>query len=204
MNDKGLAYNDWRAAAEVLRTSDDVERFSELVHTHRVRVRDHDNWTLLHWTCRYGRVKCTEWLLQSGSDIEAQSNRGIAPLHTAASNGHVDCVALLLCYGAQVHPVDKYLFTPLSFAVKYGHQQTGRLLLDAGVRVVPACEMITSHSWVFDFLRGRQACAKAVIAFIISRKRGERDTARMTGKMIWNTRGAEEWENASSRAKRTK
>jgi len=202
--EEGLADNDWRAAEYVLRMADDVERLQKLVRTHHIHASDETGMTLLHWACLLGHVRCATWLLQSGADKDEQNNSGWTPLHPAAANGHAVCVALLLHHEAHVDPVSKAGWTPLAGAVSGGHQQTARLLLDAGASVELARERIKILPWVDDFLRGRKACEKAVIAFVGSSDRRYRDMTRLIGELMWNTRGAWEWEDASMWIKRSK
>ena len=199
--DEGLPGNDWRAAVEVLWVGDDVDKLTQLVRGHHV---DGPGLALLHWACYYGRVMCTEWLVQSGADKDARQILGVSPLHYATVRGHADCVALLLRHGAHVDTVTKKGWTPLSSAVERYRQQAGRLLIDAGANVKLAREKVEIPPWVDDFLRGREACEKAVIAFVGSSDRQHRDMARLVGELIWNTRGAEEWEDVPAQAKRAK
>jgi len=202
--EEGLADDDWEMAKRVLVHDDNVDRFAGIVHAHHVRFCDEYDCTLIHRACAYGRTRCTAWLLQSGADKDAQTSDGWTPLHNAAANGRAGCVAVLLRHGARVNPMGKDGWTPLADAVDQGHQQAARLLLDAGASVELARERIKILPWVDDFLRGRKACEKAVIAFVGSSDRQHRDMARLIGEMVWNTRGAEEWEDASMHAKRVK
>jgi len=210
MNDEGPVDNDWRTAERLLFCSDNVNDFAKLVRTHHIHAHGASGRTLLHWACRLGRMRCVAWLLQNGADAELRDTSNLTPLHLAAANCNAGCVALLLRHGAYVDPVSVSVgrWTPLSDAVDQGYEQTARLLLDAGASVELAREKTEEDleipPWVDDFLRARKACAKAVIAFVGSSDRQHRDVARLVGKMIWNTRGAADWEDASTRTKRSK
>jgi len=195
MVEEGLVDDDWLTAVDVLRVADDVERLEKLVRTHHIHARDEIDMMLLHWACRNGRVMCADWILQNGAEVDACSDHhGRMPIHFAAANGHAGCVVLLLRHGAHIDALCGNGYPPLADAVMRGHRQEGRILLDAGASVELARTKIGIGPWADDFLRGRQACAKAVIAFIGGSDRQHRDVVRLIGELIWNTRGAEEWE----------
>jgi len=195
MDNEGLVDDDWCAAMDLLHVADDVEMLKKLIRTQHIHASDmFGGRTLLHWACAFERVRSAGWMLESGANKEARSICGRTPLHLAASNGHAGCVSLLLRHVAHVDPVSEFGWTPLGSAMRYDHQQSGRLLLDAGANVELARGIVKIPPWVFDFLRARQACAKAVIAFVGGSDRQYRDMARLIGMLIWNTRGAEEWD----------
>jgi len=202
--EEGLADDDWEMAKRLLLHCDSVERFAGYVHAHHIRFRDEYSCMLIHRACAYGRTMCAAWLLQSGADKDAQTNKGWTPLHNAAANGRAGCVAILLRHGARVNPMTEFGWTPLADAVSGGHQQTSQLLLDAGASVDLARERTKIPPWVDAFLHGRKACARVVISILGSSDRQHRDVVRLIGKLIWNTRGAADWEDASTRTKRSK
>jgi len=190
MDGRGVVDDDWRAAKRVLWEGDDVERLKQLVRARHVHARDGFGCTLLHTACAHGHVRSTFWLLQSGADTEVRSDWGQTSLHSAAANGHVDCGAVLLRHGAHVDPVNKWGQTPLWYAVRNDYQQVGCLLLDAGAALG---KFAHETVWVYRFLRGRAACAKAAKIFIGISDRRHRDVARLVAKMLWDTRGHEAW-----------
>jgi len=205
MNDEGLVANDWLAAVGVLVDGDDVEMLQKLICTHHIHARDEIGWTLLHWACQCGCLKCAEWLLKCGAGNDVRYTEDSTPLLLAASGGHANCVALLLSHGVRVDSITQDCGTPLAYALRYDNKpHAARLLLDAGASVELAQKNTTPPSWADDFLRGRRACASAVIAFVGSSDRRYRDVARLIGKLIWNTRGAADWEYASMWTKRSK
>jgi len=204
MNGNGLVYADWRKALLVLEDGDDVDRLAMIVHAYHIHARDERGTTLLHVAYYHGRMSSAGWLLESGAEKEARDDWGQTPLHIAAANWRAGCVAVLLRHGARVDPMSKDGWTPLADAVLRGHQQTARLLLDAGASIELAQKKTRIPPWADAFLRGREACAKAAKIFIGISDRQHRDVVRLIGELIWNTRGAEVWDDASTRTKRAK
>jgi ankyrin repeat protein len=70
--------------------------------------------------------------LQYEADPNAQSNKGVTPLHRAASNGYENICSLLIENKANVNSKNSFGQTALHSAAHYGHEYICRLLLKHG------------------------------------------------------------------------
>ena len=66
--------------------------------------------------------------IERGTDVAAQSEDGITPLHRASERGHVDVARLLIEHGADVTAQSKDGTTPLHLAFQNGHLEVTQLL----------------------------------------------------------------------------
>src|SRR5579863_5079436 len=92
-----------------------------------VNSRDNNGRTILHHAIN----KCQlvddkefnnmKFLLDHGSDVEAQDNERMTPLNLAANKGQVTVVQLLLDHGASIHARNKESWTPLHHASCSGY-----------------------------------------------------------------------------------
>jgi Ankyrin repeats (3 copies) len=78
----------------------------------------------LHFASAEGHLRIMKYLINAGSDLEAEDENGVRPLHTAALAGRLEAVKLLIASGAslQAHTkmVSGFERTPLTFAVMAG------------------------------------------------------------------------------------
>lgn len=81
--------------------------------------------TPLHCAAGHGHVEVIEYLLNSGSCLNAYSVDGLTALHCAARNGHINAILHLLSKGAPVNIQTGcdhlYHATPLHYAALNGH-----------------------------------------------------------------------------------
>lgn len=77
-----------------------------------------------------GNTKCLQWIVQTGSDIDACDDSGMTALHWAVQNNHQDTVKLLLKQGASVSCQDSQGNTPLHYTVTHNQYNLAKLLLD--------------------------------------------------------------------------
>lgn len=76
------------------------------------------------------------FLLDSGIDVNEQSDSGWTPLHEAAKTGQTDIASLLIQHGAELNAANhQYLYTPLHIAANYGHADTLLLLIHEGADI---------------------------------------------------------------------
>ena len=73
----------------------------------------------LHLAVLKGQSKRVEFLLASGSNIEAVDCEGRTPLHHASLNGQSECLKVLLLAGADTEAVNREGRTPLHLAAVY-------------------------------------------------------------------------------------
>jgi ankyrin repeat protein len=74
--------------------------------------------------------KIVKFLLNHGSEINAQDKDGFTPLHSATRCGHLNIVEILVEEKADINIVDHHLgVTPLYIAVLYGHFEIVKYLL---------------------------------------------------------------------------
>lgn len=95
--------------------------------------------TALHYVAFYGggahSKEILQLLLNAGANIEAKSDVGHTPLHSAAYRGELEIVKGLLDAGASVGARSGYLRTPLHQAAVNGHLQVVQKLLNEGADI---------------------------------------------------------------------
>ena len=76
----------------------------------------------LHLAVENGHLKCLEWLLEIGADINARTRIDSAtPLHLAAEHGQLECLQRLVELGSDVNAANKDGETALHMAAYNGH-----------------------------------------------------------------------------------
>eukprot|EP00111_Clytia_hemisphaerica_P008367 TCONS_00024428-protein len=89
-------------------------------------------WTALHFSINNNKkmesLKCMDYLLMKGADIDRQTDHGMSALHLASSIGHIEEVRLLLKRGATVDLKDTSNRMAFIYATLWGHQKVARLL----------------------------------------------------------------------------
>jgi hypothetical protein len=79
----------------------------------------------MHIAAAEGHLRVLTYLIEAGSDIEAEDESGTRPLHVAALTGKLDAVKLLVSRGASLQQHTKvisgYEHTALTFAAMSGH-----------------------------------------------------------------------------------
>ena len=79
-------------------------RLMELVDKLRVNVNSvnqaADGWTALHYAVNEGKLKCVEFLLQRGANVNSRSGQARTPLHIACSRQNKCLTKTLLQNGA--------------------------------------------------------------------------------------------------------
>jgi ankyrin repeat protein len=107
-----------------------------LIHSGgKVNVIDDENKTPLHFAAQYCRKYIVQRLIQTGLNIEQQSDSG-TPLNIASYHGNIEAAAALLNYGAKTEPEGSdWGGTPLHEAAKRGCIDVARLLLQRGANV---------------------------------------------------------------------
>jgi pectate lyase len=88
--------------------------------------------TALHSAAAGGHAEVAEFLIDKGSDVNAQNRSGQIPLHIAAQAGYLHVVRLLLDRGSEVSIQDKNGRTALSLAQKANHTEIVELLRKQG------------------------------------------------------------------------
>ena len=80
-----------RSALHVAAMASDLDSIEYLLAAGAtVNLRDGNGWTALHYCAHYGvespnkQIVCMERLLENGANIDAQSNKGLSPLHVGA------------------------------------------------------------------------------------------------------------------------
>eukprot|EP00658_Telonema_sp_P-2_P060627 TRINITY_DN49493_c0_g1_i1.p1 TRINITY_DN49493_c0_g1~~TRINITY_DN49493_c0_g1_i1.p1 ORF type:complete len:413 (+),score=132.69 TRINITY_DN49493_c0_g1_i1:103-1341(+) len=86
----------------------------------------------IHFAAQYDSLDVLEFLIQSGSDLDAMDPARMTPLHYAAMKGSIAAIKLLLKHGASVEARDSADYTPLLFAALDGHEKAAEILIDAG------------------------------------------------------------------------
>lgn len=84
----------------------------------------------IHEAAQCSDEETMQLLLSKGVDCNAQTHRGLTPLHITAMNGHLAGARLLLQHQAQTTIVDRYGFTAMLVAEENSAKDIARLLLD--------------------------------------------------------------------------
>ena len=90
--------------------------------------------TSLHWAAGLSTTPhIATLLLETGADLEALTDRGLTPLHTAAAYGIPTMVKMLIDAGAELEARSDIGFTPLHAAAAYNRlPRVVAVLLEAG------------------------------------------------------------------------
>lgn len=107
-----------------------------LKHGVGVDLRDMLGRTALHLTSTYGHstgVEITKLLLQYGANVNAQTKKGVMPLHSACEAGDWCIVNVLLEHDAIVNCSSD--MSPLHLASYKGHSEVVKLLLKFGANI---------------------------------------------------------------------
>ena len=74
--------------------------------------------TPLHLALANGNEKVAEFLIDHGTNVNAQDNKKSTPLHLASLNGNLDLVKILLERNAEVNARDNRRRTPLHWIIR--------------------------------------------------------------------------------------
>lgn len=97
--------------------------------------RNNKGETMLHISCRLGKVDKITELLNQGANPNTKDNAGWTPLHEVVQNGRLDLVKLLLQYNTLINVPGQSNETPLHEAVRYGHVDIAEELVKNGADV---------------------------------------------------------------------
>jgi ankyrin repeat protein len=101
-----------------------------------VNSTDDSDCTPLHYAAGSGFLELSEFLLERGAKVNAQSYDHEAPLHWAALRRHDEVVQLLIDRGADTDIKEDYGRTPLLLVAREtGKVRTATILLDGGADV---------------------------------------------------------------------
>ncbi len=97
-------------------------------------------------------------LIDSGADINKQSEDGSTSLYYASRLGHTDVMRLLLEHGADVNKADASgRFIPLRMASENGHLDTVKLLIEHGATITKPIINIAKTAETKDYLIAKYA-----------------------------------------------
>ncbi|XP_063836911.1 BRCA1-associated RING domain protein 1-like [Ostrinia nubilalis] len=86
-----------------------------------IEKRNNKGETMLHISCRLGKIDKITELLNQGANTNTKDNAGWTPLHEVVQNGRLDLVKLLLQYNTLINVPGQSNETPLHEAVRYNH-----------------------------------------------------------------------------------
>ncbi|XP_048774031.1 ankyrin repeat domain-containing protein 10-like isoform X3 [Ostrea edulis] len=86
----------------------------------------------LHMASCTGHPHCTQWLIQSGANLNRQDYLGDTPIHKAAKKGNMECVSLLVSQGASLSLLNHSHCTPSQSAAENGHLECAQYIENAG------------------------------------------------------------------------
>ncbi|CAG9789709.1 unnamed protein product [Diatraea saccharalis] len=97
--------------------------------------RNNKGETMLHISCRLGKIDKITELLNQGANPNTKDNAGWTPLHEVVQNGRIDLVKLLLQYNTLINVPGQSNETPLHEAVRYGHIDIAEELVKNGADI---------------------------------------------------------------------
>ncbi|AVP87644.1 hypothetical protein phytr_7040 [Candidatus Phycorickettsia trachydisci] len=100
-----------------------------------INVKVNFDSSLIICAIQHGSQEIARILIESGADVNAESDYWQRPLHLAVKNGQLDIVRLLLDRGADINASSIHVGTPLQLAAKKGQEEMVRLLLDRGADI---------------------------------------------------------------------
>lgn len=101
----------------------------------KIEKRNNKGETMLHISCRLGKIDKVMELLNQGANTNTKDNAGWTPLHEVVQNGRLDLVTLLLQYNTLINVPGQGNETPLHEAVRYGHLAIAEELVKNGADV---------------------------------------------------------------------
>ncbi|XP_026318489.1 BRCA1-associated RING domain protein 1-like isoform X1 [Hyposmocoma kahamanoa] len=103
--------------------------------TNKIEKRNNKGETVLHVSCRLGKIDKVTELLNQGANTNTKDNAGWTPLHEVVQNGRLDLVKLLLQFNTLINVPGQGNETPLHEAVRYGHLEIAEELVKNGADV---------------------------------------------------------------------
>ena len=94
-----------------------------------------DGFTPLHHAAYEGHKKLIKIIVESGTNINATSDKRVTPLNTAVGMGLIDCVELLINLGANLNEKDGEGWTALHLSSYSGKIEIVKLLIDKGADI---------------------------------------------------------------------
>ena len=90
--------------------------------------------TGLHHACYKGYFSISDYLIQSGAELNSGNKHGSLPIHYACINGHLDTVKLL-SKRSDIRSTNNYGHTPLHLASLNGRTSVAEHLIECGAQV---------------------------------------------------------------------
>ncbi len=112
---------------------DAIERQLGKSASANVRSPDGNKRTVLHVAVNRDNPDAVKLLIEHGADPNAQSKRGVTPLHLAADNAVL--ARLLIEHGARVDLLDEKGRSPLHSAARVGNKEVVQLLISFGADI---------------------------------------------------------------------
>jgi hypothetical protein len=177
----------WRALCKV----DDIEYVRK--HVTIKNVNDIDpiiNRGILHMTSMLGHIKCLEYALQLGADVELRTSVSETPLFSACRYNYIGCIRLLLKFGADPNVKNETCYTPCDLVINY---HAVKLSIDNGFDINNLKKPLRwDTNRMKKFIETRNVCRRTSIIMIGLKGRintkNNKDAFRHIGKHIWSMR----------------
>eukprot|EP00914_Ancora_sagittata_P020467 GHVO01040425.1.p1 GENE.GHVO01040425.1~~GHVO01040425.1.p1 ORF type:complete len:509 (+),score=91.25 GHVO01040425.1:130-1527(+) len=128
--------------------------------------------TALFFAARDGNLKCVEWLVQGGSDVNRHDTALQTALFYAARDGRTNVVKHLIENNADVNAVDNLGQTALFYACRDGRAQTVELMLAKGAKS-NIKDKFKKLPWTYAMRNGHKDLAMYVKSYIQSAEAAE-------------------------------
>ncbi|XP_030844538.1 SH3 and multiple ankyrin repeat domains protein 3 isoform X3 [Strongylocentrotus purpuratus] len=107
---------------------------------------DSQGWGLIHYACRYGRVRALKLLLLYGSNLSLVNEAGNTPLHVSALYSQEECALMLMDRGADRVAKNKANQTPFQVAILANNFELAELIRNHSGQILGAyTKKLSSH-----------------------------------------------------------
>jgi ankyrin repeat protein len=176
---------------------DDVDALKTYIDASNVLNKSEFESYVLHYVCFDRAIKCLDYVLSIGADVNCVDRQNDTALHYSAFNGQYKCTRMLLEAYANPNMYNDKKESPLNGAIKDDRLGIIKLLIDYGANMADVEKFPispTTAKWIYGFTRSRLLCRSVCLVMIGVHKFGlasnvnGRDVLRLIGKHIWSYR----------------
>jgi len=182
---------------EIVQNYNDIDLVNFIKNVPDSELNTHDCFgnTLLHFSCAFGRIVPTKFLIKRGANVEIQNLNGSTPLLAATYNYHNEIIKILCAVGVDLTKRNLSGKNAIENAILDISDTCIRVLIANGSRLKNLSQ--TAHEcvapWMVRFENGVLKCRSATIAMLALKRRGLfknqcRFIIREIGIAIWATR----------------
>jgi ankyrin repeat protein len=163
-----------------------------------VNAKHSDGWSVLQESVFHrDNAKITHLLLENGADANSVTYQGLNALFIASTDRTLDSLLLICKVTKNIELRDPDGRTALERAVCFNHRIAASILLDAGAKTSSFSLKLKPRDWFTTLLAKRKNMKRALIVFYHLGRKNKclgKDITNMIGKMVWETRDRDEWD----------